>query len=181
MKQALLILLLAASTAMAAESGKIYTWTDAQGVVHYSDKPHPGAKETNVALSQQYDMPKADPNILKQAPKAAEQTRWSITILSPADEATLRENDGEMSVSVQTQPAMLPGQRVQLFMDGKPLGAARTVSSFVIRDVERGEHSIKVQLIDRSNQIIAESEPHTIYMHRASIFSPSRQPAGGGG
>ncbi len=43
----LLALCLAASTAAAA-SGQVYKWTDAQGVVHYSDAPPPTNTQPNV-------------------------------------------------------------------------------------------------------------------------------------
>ena len=32
-------------TAVAAQSAVIYKWTDANGVVHYSDQPVPGAEK----------------------------------------------------------------------------------------------------------------------------------------
>ncbi|MDH3821908.1 MAG: DUF4124 domain-containing protein, partial [Gammaproteobacteria bacterium] len=38
------ILILLALFAGGAALADTYTWTDEEGVVHYSDRPHPGAK-----------------------------------------------------------------------------------------------------------------------------------------
>ncbi|WP_115720354.1 DUF4124 domain-containing protein [Gallaecimonas mangrovi] len=175
MNKALLLLLVTTFMTTAAEPSKVYTWTDEKGVVHYSDQPHKGAKETVVAPTQQYTMPAVDTSILKATPKPQAAPAWQVNILTPAHEETLRDNDGLLTISVQVQPDMQPGQRLQLFIDGKPFGPARVISRFEVKDVDRGEHSIMVQLIGRDNKIVAQSQPHTIYMHRASIFSPTRR------
>ena len=40
-KQWILIVVLLGAFCVQAEEGKVYTWTDEQGVVHFSDTPYP--------------------------------------------------------------------------------------------------------------------------------------------
>jgi hypothetical protein len=40
---------------------------------------------------------------------------------------------------------------------------------FVLRNIDRGEHIIKMQLLNDKGKIIASSKPITFYMHRASV------------
>lgn len=174
MKSPMLLLLFAALAVSAAEPAKVYTWKDEKGVVHYSDKPHANATELTVEHSPSYAIPKADTNILKpQEQPVASGPRWQLSITSPAQEETVRENEGKLTVVVDLSPQMIRGQRLQLFMDGQPFGPARTVPVIEVDNVDRGEHQIKVQLINRDNKIAAESPSRLFYMQRASIFSPT--------
>ena len=40
---------------------------------------------------------------------------------------------------------------------------------FVLRNIDRGEHQIKMSLLDDKGKIIATSSPVTFYMHRISV------------
>ncbi|MGH8399705.1 MAG: DUF4124 domain-containing protein, partial [Gammaproteobacteria bacterium] len=56
----LIILLLLAMTTF-AQADQVYKWVDAQGNVHYSDKPHPGAQKVKIAPPQSYSAPNIGP------------------------------------------------------------------------------------------------------------------------
>ncbi|WKE65495.1 DUF4124 domain-containing protein [Gallaecimonas kandeliae] len=170
-----LLLAIVAGSLSAAEPAKIYSWKDEKGVVHYSDKPHVNAKEVVVEDSQQFAIPKANPDVLKPEEPAATGVQWAISIASPGEEETVRDNEGRLQVDVQVAPGMERGQRVQPFLDGQPFGPARTIPAFELKDIERGEHKLKIQLIDHDNKILAESKERTFFMHKASALSPARK------
>jgi len=76
------------------EAGKVYTWTDASGIVHYSDKPFPQAK-----VSKTIRINPRTATIEEEA--EAEQTANEIeSALEKATEvAASNANDNEVNVS----------------------------------------------------------------------------------
>ena len=65
-------------------------------------------------------------------------------------------------------PAFKHGLEVQLVLDGKPHQKPQKHSMFSLRDIDRGEHQIKMLLLDDKGKVIASSTSVTFYMHRAS-------------
>ena len=167
-----LTLLLLALGLQAAEPDKIYRWTDAQGVVHFSDKPHDQAEEVVVTPAQSVRTVKADPSVLQAAPAPAEKVTFKLRIMLPAEKETLRDNEGNVSVVVAVVPEMQRGQKLQLLMDGKAVGPATASEHFKLHNVDRGEHQLSARLLGAKKQVLATSEPRTFYLHRARIPPP---------
>ena len=69
-----------------------------------------------------------------------------------------RDNSGSVYVAGGIKPIFKRGFRVQLYLDGKPHKDPQTHSMFALRNVDRGEHQIKMDLIDDKGKVIASSE-----------------------
>jgi hypothetical protein len=67
-------------------------------------------------------------------------------------------------VAVMVTPQISSEQKLVYLLDGKPMGEATTDTSFAFTDVERGAHTIVVNLVDASGQEISRSLPVTFYM-----------------
>ena len=61
------------------------------------------------------------------------------------------------------------GFKVRLIMNGAIHGEPQTRSVFILRDVDRGEHKIKLELINNQGKIIASSKERTVYLHRSRV------------
>jgi hypothetical protein len=55
---------------------------------------------------------------------------------------------------------------VQLYIDGKAHLKAQKHAMYSLRNIDRGEHKIKMDLINKEGKVIASSETVTFYMHR---------------
>ena len=100
-----------------------------------------------------------------------------IVIESPGNEETVHDNLGQVTVSVKvegTEPAFAEF-RFRPVLDGKPLGSVQRNPTFMLEGVERGTHTLQVQLLDGSGNVLAESKPVTFYMWQASQLFPSRK------
>lgn len=150
-----------------AGSTKIYVWRNADGVLVYSDSPKPGAEEVNVE-NPNISNSSVDTSILDITPKAIENS-YQVEITQPANSATIRDNTGSVYVSGRIKPIFKKGLSIALTLDGKPYLKPQTNSMFILRDIERGEHQIKMDLLDEKGKIIASSSSITFYMHRASV------------
>ena len=165
-----LLLLIAMPQAMAQEAKKIYVTRDANGVLVFSDSPQADAEEVN--LSSRANMMEAtDPTLPARKPPAKEP--FKVEIVQPEDQGTVRDNTGSVYVSGKISPMFQRGLRVRLLIDGKAQAEPQNNAVFILRDVERGEHKLQMELFDQSGKLIATSPVTTFYLHRASVISPN--------
>lgn len=155
----------------------VYQWQDSQGDLHFSDMPRPGAKKIQIKESQTYQNP-TGPAPANQAPEGAvdkaQQQQPTVTILSPADKATIRNTNGVVEVSIDVKPALQAEQKVQLYIDGKAYGAPVAELSLKAENVFRGEHSLVVSIIDKDGSTVSESKPITIFVHLPRVNQNSQ-------
>ena len=166
----ILLGLLAAAGALA----EAYKWTDENGVVHYSDRPQPGAEmvelETNSTRRPQAAARPASPANANNASTAAEPafSYQSLEIASPAPEETLWNIGGILNVTLALTPALKEGHQVRVYFDGTP----RTVqgSSFQIEEVHRGVHNLQAEVIDETGKLMIRSLPNRLYVQQNSVL-----------
>ncbi|WP_447754289.1 DUF4124 domain-containing protein [Pseudomonas nicosulfuronedens] len=182
MRLILTALLLAAALPASAQ---IYKYTDADGKTVFTNQP-----PTNVD-AKPVELPPTN-TVGPQAPVAApadsgsenQATRaYAILALSnlPDDEA-LRENNGTFNVNVVVQPALAPEHQLQLVLDGQPYGAPTSSTSIGLQNIDRGDHTLAVQVLQGS-RVIQASAPVGFTLQRISTHSPQRpklQPRTGG-
>jgi len=108
---------------------------------------------------------------------AVAQSDAAVTIESPASEETIHDNSGNVPVmvSIKNGDALVAGGAIQALIDGQPYGPRQRTSSFTLEGVERGEHSLQVQLVDSAGKVIASSDAVKFYMWQASALFPGRK------
>ncbi|WDE11205.1 DUF4124 domain-containing protein [Thalassomonas haliotis] len=154
------------SFTLAATSTKIYVWRNEQGVLVFSDTPRPGAEEVKVENNND-QLTSVDTSILDIKPKAIEE-KYQVSISQPENNATVRDNTGSVYVAGRIKPIFKKGLKIQLYLDNIPYQEPQDHSMFVLRNIDRGEHKIKMDLINNQGKVIASSESIVFYMHRAS-------------
>ncbi|CAN5670453.1 DUF4124 domain-containing protein [soil metagenome] len=150
----------------------VYKWTDAEGNVQFSDKPHPGAEEIKELKPQTYE---AAPVKESESPKEAPQEKFAgykkVEILAPANDETIWDNIGSISVKVGLAPDLQValGHKVVLSVDGNPSeGAAAT--AFTLPNMDRGTHSIQVTVVDDSGAKLSTSSTVTFHLKKHSVL-----------
>ena len=150
----------------------VYKWVDAHGVIHYSDQPHANATKLSIRGAQTYAPPPPPP-----ADFGAAQTREhthsrhaysSCEVVEPRDQQMLM-NVYRATAVVSTQPGLLPGNRVQLFLDGRRMPGAGPSFTF---PVVRGQHSVSAVVVNGYGQILCETPTVTFFVHQPSIQNP---------
>lgn len=165
-----LSLMLILSTAFA----DIYKWVDSRGVVHFSDTPHSGATKIELPEAQSYSPPAQSEAPLEHlSPNSEhpsnEHAYSKIQITQPDNEATIRNNQGSIAVTVQVEPDLFSEDKLQLIFDGSPLGEPQTNTLFQLSGIYRGAHTLGVQIVDASGSVLDTSDPITIYMFRPRV------------
>lgn len=182
--------LITASLALLATGAvfaQAYKWVDADGVVHFSDRPHPGAERIYLPQSRTTPRPTNTPpaassrtNAASAAASSASTTDAaepetpfsyeSITIASPGEEETLWNIEGVLSVTVTVQPALQDGHRLRAYFDGRPQDVSGT--SFQLQEVWRGAHNLQVEVLDQTGQLMIRSLPNRFYVQQNAIGGP---------
>ncbi len=163
--------LLALLLAIGAIADVAYTWTDEDGVVHYSDRPQPGAEVVDLGQSRAprpsprpTARPVADGNDVP-APSVGYE---SIEFASPAAEETLWNIEGTLNVTVALTPGLRPGHQVRVYFDGAPQMVSG--ASFELQEVYRGVHNLQAEVLDETGKLIIRSRPSRFYVQQNTVL-----------
>ncbi|HFB66885.1 MAG TPA: DUF4124 domain-containing protein [Aeromonadales bacterium] len=152
----------------------IYQWQDENGNTVISDKPHPGAVAIPVPRAQNIS---TSPTHVRQnfTLDTEDGTKTDdnssppdLTIISPANDSWLDNNLGNVTIQVAVTPSLLPGQVLQILLDGEVKNSANS-SSITLKNLSRGEHSVVAQVIMKSSKKILRSKQITFYVRRPIV------------
>jgi hypothetical protein len=169
--------LLAALAALAAQAAVVYRWVDADGVVHYSDQPVPGAQRIVTAgkTLNGYSAPSAS-STSGQPPgtPAAAATRAAITIVSPQAEQNFF-NDEPIEVGLSLT-AVKVNQSITWHLNGKELtDQSPNATRFVLPNPGRGTFVIAATVSDPTTGETQSTPSVTFYVREPSVLSPQHR------
>lgn len=174
--------LLLLGVSLTAGAAEIWRWTDANGVVHYADKPVPGAERISVGPAARPSGSGPAPELPSDSPMPrAERTQpFSYTrceVTSPAADETFHSVQA-VSVSLDVQPALREGHRIEVMVNGAPVtNWPPTSMSYTLPEVFRGSHTLQVRVLDANGAVQCTGKPLTFHLRQQSVLSPLRAPA----
>jgi len=158
-----------------AAQGAVYRWVDKEGNVVFSDRPQPGAEEVQVPTPSLYEAPRL-PAPSGGAPSAVSGPRYSrVAVILPENDATIRDNTGQVRVEVQVVPALdsRAGDRVLILLDDRVQGGPLATTRVALAGVDRGTHTLQARVIDAGGTELLASDPVTFHLQRYSqLFEP---------
>lgn len=172
------LILLSALLGTAANAAPAWTWVDAEGTRHYSDRPVPGAEQVELAGAQGFGTVArasrtraAGDSATAGVPGAPYQ---SIEVVSPAEQETLWNIGTNLPVQVRFQPSLQPGHRYDLLYDGQRRNVNTATPRVTLPDVFRGEHTLQVVVIDSAGTEVMRSPARVFFVQQTSTLNPSR-------
>jgi len=177
-KWLILLSMLSAGASLAAPA---WTWVDENGQQHFSDRPVPGARQIELAGAQGFGRsavaPRAQPAPQASAPQAAALTGarpYSVfTVVSPSQQQTLWNIQGNLAVQVELSPPLQNGHRLDAFLDGERISVQATSNQFTLPDVFRGLHTLQAVIVDTSGAEVLRSLAVTFMVQQTSIQNPN--------
>lgn len=165
---------------MSATAAEVYRWVDADGVIHYGDKPPtPDAQPVDLPPIQTIG-PGPVSRSASQASEAQSLTPaggQSIRVTSPAAEEVLRGDDRRLLVSVSLGQPLAEGAGVVYLLDGSPRNASPSSNlSFVMDDVERGSHLVSAKIVDGSGRELGRAAPVIVHMKPPTVNQAPQVP-----
>lgn len=166
--------MLAVSTLPVTAASGIYKSVDEDGNVVFSDEPSPGAEE--IEKKEIPTVPSTVPEVDFSTDNTATNDEKGgvysdIQIVNPAHDTAVRENAGNINVSVALQPALMNDHEMVLFMDGTEAARSRS-PVFQFSNIERGTHTLTAAVFDSTGRELARSETVTFTLHRHSAQHP---------
>jgi Domain of unknown function (DUF4124) len=139
-----------------ASSATVYKWVDDNGVTHYSDQPNPQAQKLEVADAQTYGSRQAT-----LAPPVA-----AASAPAPAAAVCMIDSPGSGQVFLDTFAIsghvtlahVSAGTQPTLILDGQDISSdLQPDGSFMIPQVERGDHTLSLQVSGCQGNTVAFS------------------------
>ncbi len=162
-----LLIAISASPALA----EVYKHTNPDGSVTFSDVPDKiNADPVELKPSSSYSPPPIPQTRSNTKPKK-QVSDYTVTITSPGNDATIRNNAGNLTITASSSPELQKDYLFVLIMDGKNMGEGRT-GKFQLTSLDRGTHTFTVHITDSAKKIVAQSAAITIHLQRASIKRP---------
>ncbi len=166
------ITILAAGAVMA----QAYRWVDADGLVHYSDRPREGAERIVLPQDTRRRTPTPAPRSTVTSSAAAATATTpapaafkyeSLTISTPAAEETLWNIEGILNVSLSVEPGLQSGHQVRAYFDGESQMVSGT--TFQLEGVYRGIHNLQVEIVDATGNLMIRSRTNRFYVQQNAI------------
>jgi hypothetical protein len=149
-------------------SAQIYKYTDAEGNTAYSNQPPDGVSAQPVELPPLNRVEPLSPPAPPTQPKPKEQPQAAYEVLEltglPTTKA-LRANNGTFTVNALIKPRLQAPHLLRLFLDGQPYGQPTNVPILQLVNIDRGEHSLAVQVVD-GETVVQQSSTVTFYVQR---------------
>jgi hypothetical protein len=165
----------------AAQALVVYKWTDAQGVVHFSDQPVPGAEKVQTSSAPEHagilgQTAAASPGAPQAKPKTDRTlSTVKIAIASPAPEQTFTGGE-TVPVSLSTDGDLKTSWTVAWTLNGAAVpGQSPTATSFTLTDLPRGVYTIEATVTDAATGESKAADPVTFNIMRPSVLSPQHK------
>jgi hypothetical protein len=182
MRQALFTLILLGA---AVASAQTYRWVDEKGVVHYSDRPQPGAEKVELEPVQTYQAPPARTSAAAAGSASSAQARRPgepapeyarCEISTPTNDQSF-VNVQSVSAAVRVEPPLRAGHTITLVMDGRAVQDPGSAVRFSISPIYRGTHSLMTVVQDATGLTLCRSPVITFHVRQASLLQPNRRAA----
>lgn len=185
MRSFLAFILASALVGLALDSqaaSRIYKTVDENGNVVFTDiPPRDGDKANPIAVET--------PNTFQTTPDGQERAEWivdptdeeeaetsfsyrSLAITTPADDAPVRENAGNVNIMARVDPELRIGHKIRILLDGSPEQAGAQ-NAFILPNVDRGTHTLHAEVIDDAGNVLISSSPTTFHLQRVSAPRPT--------
>lgn len=164
----LTILALVSAFVFSAVAQTVYKVVQEDGTVLYTDQPIPGAKPMDLSTVNSAVMPR----LAVPQPQPVDATQpegpvYTIDVVAPAPEATIRDNNGRVAIFARLAPKA-SGQ-FHLWLNNQRAASADN-GSFMLEGLNRGAHTFFITVTDNTGKTLASSDPQTFYLHQASAL-----------
>lgn len=143
----------------------VYKTVNEDGTVTFSDTPTSGAQELTLTGSSTIESMPVTPLPAVQT-QSTDQVNYRLNVLSPTQDATLRNNNGDIRIAARISPET----QGTYLLDFGGQQYDSTSGVFTLNNIDRGTHSYKVLFTDNKGKVIASSEERTLHLHQASVM-----------
>ena len=167
-----LLVALAISSAWAEE---VYREVNEKGVPTFSDQAKPGAEPMTLRQPSLFTDTTYQQRQLNQQSDDSQMPAimdYSLLVTNPPDDSVVRDNTGNLNLTISISPPVQPGHSAELLMDGTKVRDVQGNGSIALTNVDRGTHAFKVRIIDEQGNVITDGPSTRISILR---YHPPRK------
>ncbi len=164
LKSFLLVALFASSSTAAT----LYKGVDAQGNMVFSDTPFENSEKFTPPPISVMDKPKSAVKNVAEEKKPAEFKYMSFGIVSPANNATIRNADVQVSLSLKPGLNAAKDHSIWVLVNDQPVIKNSYSLSLSLGGLNRGAHKLQAQVRDPSGKIVLRTRTNIIHVHQTS-------------
>jgi hypothetical protein len=101
---------------------------------------------------------------------------YSINITSPSNEQAIKNNAGNLSVSVAVTPRLSEDLFITLTSSSGMKAGPQKSQRFSFTNLDRGSHTFIATVANASGKVIKRSAPVTVHLQRHSVLFQRRKP-----
>lgn len=161
-----LLLILISSFARAEE---VYREVGDDGVPTFSDQAMPGAEPITVREPIIFtDKIYQQNQRVRQNTQVAEPAliSYSLMITDPPDGAAIRNNAGDLTLTIAMSPLLQSGHKAELLMDGSMIRNVSTSDTIDLSNLDRGTHAFSIRVVDAGGSVITNGPSTSISVLR---------------
>jgi Domain of unknown function (DUF4124) len=186
MRKVALLLLIGCATLALSQTGmaaETWKWKDANGVVHYSDRPVAGAERVDVVAPKPSS---SAPKPATAAPRAVTNADPDQPARQPANQAaivpytrcviTAPDNDetfnavNSVTVEVLLEPALQTGHRIEVLLNGSVVQDwPQDAMGHTLKNLDRGSYTISARVLDGFGGAVCSGPTINFYVHLPTV------------
>lgn len=165
----------------------VYKTVDEDGNVTYTDQPPaPGAepmqlKELSVVERPEYQAvtPRTasqdDDRSSRDELRELQRDYRDFRLVTPSPEQNFWGTANTAQVVWDTSAALSEGLQVRIYIDDEAV-TTTTQSMYTTPPLDRGEHTVRADLLDGDGNVLAQAGPVTFYIHQQTVNNNPNRP-----
>jgi len=156
----------------------VYKKVNPDGSVEFSDIQQVESEEVDIKPAQTIPAIKIPPaSVTKKSEPETESIETfkydSLEIISPKDDAGVRDNAGQFTATAILEPALRPQyeHHIEWLLDGNKVESA-TGLELKIENLARGTHQLQIRVVNFDGNTIIQSPVITFHILRVVISAP---------
>lgn len=163
--------------ALSAGAAEMWRWKDADGVMHYSDRPMPGAERIEVLSRQRTTGQVTPPVPVPVTPPPPAEVRFTRCVVTSPTNDQVFNNVDSVAASVTVEPDLQGDYQLQVLLNGRPdpdwpAGAM----SRTLLNLYRGSYTLSVRVLDLNGRAVCTGPTINFHVRQPSVLAPGRRP-----
>ena len=164
---------------IAPANAAVYRTVDEEGNVVFTDVPpknDPAAARVEVSPVNTASLGTVASAQPEENAEEVDSFAYELAeVVSPRDDEAVRGNVGDVQVDINIYPALQGEHEVRVVLDGMAVQGGRE-TSYLLDNVDRGTHTLRVEIIDADGNMLFAGRPSTFHLQRYAIPTAPNQP-----
>jgi len=163
-----------------ATAAETWRWKDANGVVHYSDMPVPGAERVDLRSAPKPGTvvpPTPPPSAAPEPASQPEVVPYTRCVISSPTQDLVVFNVDTVGVALDLQPPLQGDHRIQMLLNGKAVSTwPADAANFMLTEMHRGSYTLTARVTDASGRQLCVSPTINFHLRQATVAPPRATP-----